>query len=234
MQLPTLYKTLLSGLGEQHWWPVYSGKEKRCIYKPRTKLSGRDVFEIAIGAILTQNTSWSNVEKALGNLSKANALSLAGTLKIPEKKLSVLIIPSRYGRQKARYLKAFARHIKNKYKGSIFRMFERPLPQLREELISLKGIGNETADSMLLYAGNRPVFVVDAYTKRILERFYGREFKSYHSLQEFCTAQIPGSVRAYQEFHALLVALGKDICKPKPLCGKCALRAKCGFGKGGR
>jgi endonuclease-3 related protein len=146
------YHTLFSAWGRQHWWPAQSR------------------FEVILGAYLTQNTSWTNVVKALGNLRKARLLTIRGIRRTPQRKLEQLIRPAGYFRQKAQRLKTFVRFLDERYGGSFERMFAQPTAELREELLALNGVGPETVDSILLYAGNHPVFVVDAYTRRILER----------------------------------------------------------------
>ena len=146
------YRTLFSTWGRQHWWPAQSR------------------FEVIVGAYLTQNTSWTNVEKALGNLRRARLLTIRGIRRTPQPQLEQLIRPSGYFRQKAQRLKLFVDFLDTRYGGSLTRMFARPTMELREELLALNGVGPETADSILLYAGNHPIFVVDAYTRRILER----------------------------------------------------------------
>src|SRR5712692_2257227 len=146
------YHTLFSPWGRQHWWPAQSR------------------FEVIVGAYLTQNTTWTNVERALGNLRKARLLTLRGIRRTPQPKLEQLIRPAGYFRQKAHRLKTFVSFLDERYGGSLARMFARPTAELRDELLALNGVGPETADSILLYAGNHPVFVVDAYTRRILER----------------------------------------------------------------
>jgi endonuclease-3 related protein len=146
------YHTLFSAWGRQHWWPAQSR------------------LEVIVGAYLTQNTAWTNVEKALGNLRKARLLTISGIRLTPQRKLEQLIRPAGYFRQKAQRLKTFVSFLDDHYNGSFERMFARPTAELRDELLALNGVGPETADSILLYAGNHPVFVVDAYTRRILER----------------------------------------------------------------
>jgi len=146
------YHTLSSAWGRQHWWPAQSR------------------FEVIVGAYLTQNTAWANVEKALANLRKARLLTIRGIRRTPQPKLEQLIRPSGYFRQKAQRLKTFVTFLDQRYGGSLARMFARPTAELRDELLALNGVGPETADSILLYAGNHPAFVVDAYTRRILER----------------------------------------------------------------
>ena len=146
------YDTLFSAWGRQHWWPA------------------RSRFEMIVGAFLTQNTAWINVEKALVNLRRARLLTIGGIRNSPQAELEQLIRPSGYFRQKAQRLKALVEFLDERYGGSLTRMFARPTAELRRELLALNGVGPETADSILLYAGNHPVFVVDAYTRRILER----------------------------------------------------------------
>ncbi len=151
-QIRRFYHSLFAVWGRQHWWPA------------ATRL------EVIVGAILTQNTAWTNVERALGSLRRAGLLSLKGIRQTPEEQLAQLIRSSGYFRQKARRLKNFISFLDDRYGGSLNRMFARPTQELRRELLELNGVGPETADSILLYAGNHPVFVVDAYTRRILER----------------------------------------------------------------
>ena len=146
------YHTLFSAWGRQHWWPAQSR------------------FEVIVGAYLTQNTAWTNVEKALANLRRARLLTIRGIRRTPQLELEQLIRPAGYFRQKAQRLKTFVGFLDERYGGSLARMFARPTAELRDELLALNGVGPETADSILLYAGNHPAFVVDAYTRRILER----------------------------------------------------------------
>jgi endonuclease-3 related protein len=146
------YRTLFSAWRQQHWWPAQSR------------------FEVIVGAYLTQNTAWTNVEKALDNLRRARLLTIRGIRRTPQTQLEQLIRPAGYFRQKAQRLKTFVSFLDERYGGSLARMFARPTGELRDELLALNGVGPETADSILLYAGNHPVFVVDAYTRRILER----------------------------------------------------------------
>jgi endonuclease-3 related protein len=151
-EIRNYYRTLFKAWGAQHWWPAHTQ------------------FEVVVGAYLTQNTAWTNVEQALANLRKARVLSVNGVRRISLAELEQLIRPAGYFRQKAERLKLFVEFVDRKYKGSLRKLFARPTKELREELLNLKGIGPETADSILLYAGNHPVFVVDAYTRRIFER----------------------------------------------------------------
>ena len=151
-QIRSYYRALLAAWGPQHWWPAHTP------------------FEVIVGAFLTQNTAWTNVERALANLRAANLLSLEGIRRTPLPELEIMIRPSGYFRQKAQRLKAFVTFLDRQYAGSLDNLFAQPTNRLREELLALSGIGPETADSILLYAGNHPVFVVDAYTRRILDR----------------------------------------------------------------
>ena len=151
-RIRTYYRALFQAWGPQNWWPA------------------RSAFEVIVGAYLTQNTAWTNVEKAMANLRSARLLRMKGIRHVPLAELERLIRPSGYFRQKAQRLKTFIDFLDRQYRGSLPRMFARPTEELREELLSLNGVGPETADSILLYAGNHPVFVVDAYTRRILAR----------------------------------------------------------------
>jgi endonuclease-3 related protein len=163
------FETLLSAWGCQHWWPAQSR------------------FEMIVGAYLTQNTAWTNVEKALSNLRREKLLTIDGIRRASTRQLEALIRPSGYFRQKAQRLKTFVSFLDKHYGGSLSRMFARPTTELRNELLALNGVGPETADSILLYAGNHPVFVVDAYTRRILERHeIVRANASYEEIRELC------------------------------------------------
>jgi len=206
-----IYDLLYKKFGPRHWWP------------------GETKFEVIIGAILTQNTAWVNVEKAVRNLKKEKALSVSKLCRMPEKKLAGLIRPSGYYNVKANRIKIFLKFLNTRYNSSINRMFKTDLCKLREELLALKGIGQETADSILLYAGNKPVFVIDAYTKRVFSRhgFVSHDQDvEYREMQSLFMDNLPEDVRLFNEFHALIVELGKSICKSKkPLCGICPIRS---------
>ncbi|MEM0360334.1 MAG: hypothetical protein QXK06_03295 [Candidatus Diapherotrites archaeon] len=230
MEKKKLFEKLLGFYGGQNWWPVTSEGSLKPTYEPRKCLSEKQKFEISVGAILTQNTSWKNVEKAISNLHKAGLLSVKGICECPQKRLALLLKPSGYYNQKAKKVKFFASHLKKSYGGSIEKMLSLSLPQLRRELLSLHGIGPETADSIILYAGGKPVFVVDAYTKRIAERFYGKKFSSYVELQAFFEAGLEKDAELFSEFHALLVEHGKRFCtKAKPKCPECPINKNCWF-----
>jgi endonuclease-3 related protein len=227
ISLTSLYDRLLDHFGYQHWWPV----DKR--YHQTQKSDPR--FEIIIGAILTQNTAWTNVEKALENLKKKKALTVRKITDIDEEILKTMIQPSGFFNQKARRLKLFALYIHTNYQDDLQKIFSRDTKEIRRELLMLQGIGPETADSILLYAGDHPVFVVDAYTKRICRRFPFQGLDdSYDAIQHFFEHElrltIPKKklVPLYKEFHALLVELAKNYCrKKKPNCTPCPLTRLC-------
>jgi len=198
--------------GPQYWWPA--GDKNR-------------ETEIIIGAILTQNTSWTNVEKAIKNLRENNLIDFKKINKINSTKLANLIKSSGYYNQKAKKLKAFSNFIK-KYDYNLKKLENKK--NLREELLKIHGIGKETADSILLYALNKPVFVIDAYTKRILHRLkLADENSSYDDLQKLFMENLPKDSKLFNEYHALLVKLGKDFCKKKPVCDKCPLNNVCSY-----
>jgi endonuclease-3 related protein len=229
------YRALLSRYGPQNWWP------------------GRSSFEVIVGAYLTQNTNWSNVEKALANLRRARLLSLTAMRKVPLADLETLVRPSGYFRQKAGNLKAFISFLDEHYSGSLSGMFAKPTEKLRNELLALNGVGPETADSILLYAGNHPVFVVDAYTRRLLER-HGiitsktkyEEIRSLmeqalsnanpdslatecitpnprHPVSRMSSAPRSELAQHYNELHALIVRIGNQHCRTKAICEGCPL-----------
>lgn len=206
--LLNIYRLLYKKFGPRHWWP------------------GDTRLEIIIGAILTQNTAWSNVRKAIVNLKKGRLLKIKALSEVPEKRLAKLIKPAGYYNIKSRRIKIFLNFLNASYGGSIGRMFRRETSILREELLNIKGIGPETADSILLYAGKKPVFVVDAYTKRIFSRHrFMREDTDYTEAQGFFLKNLPADVKLFNEFHALIVELGKSLCKSKkPLCSGCPIQ----------
>lgn len=201
-----MYRLLLGHFGRQEWWP------------------GETVLEVMVGAVLTQNTNWSNVEKAIGNLKTSHLLSLEAlnTVSVPE--LAERIRPAGYFNLKAGRLKNLVQFVFEVYDGSLPRFLNDETRVLRENLLSVKGIGPETADSIILYAAKRPVFVVDAYSHRILNR-HGMvdDQVEYHELQACFMEHLPADVPLYNEFHALLVRTGKVYCKKKPLCDRCPL-----------
>lgn len=206
-QIRRFYRRLLVHFGPQQWWP------------------GRTRFEIILGAILTQNTNWGNVAKAIANLRRAGALSPRSLAQLPPGRLRHLLRPSGYFRQKARTVSHFLNYLRQ-YNYSVRRMFRGATQHRRTELLALRGIGEETADSILLYAGNRPVFVIDAYTRRILMRHgLAPPDAPYAELQQLFERNLPPRrARLYNEYHALLVAAGKRYChREQPLCHACPL-----------
>ncbi|MBI5642395.1 MAG: endonuclease III domain-containing protein [Deltaproteobacteria bacterium] len=202
------YKTLLKAFGPQGWWP------------------GETDFEVIIGAILTQNTAWSNVEKAIRNLKEKGVLNPKGLHALDTGELALLIRPAGYFNVKAKRLKHFTNHLFDNHKGDLGRLFNKSAEGLREELLNINGIGPETADSIILYAAGKPEFVVDAYTKRIFSR-HGLlpEDAGYEDVKAVFTESLPPDTRTFNEYHALIVKTGKDFCKTKaPLCLSCPLK----------
>ena len=179
-----------------------------------------------VGAILVQNTSWNNVERAIAALRKERLLTALGVARTPVDNLAAFIRPSGYFRQKARKLHEFVQFLETEHDGSLHKMFATPTADLREQLLGVHGIGPETADSILLYAGGRPVFVVDAYTRRILQRHkIVPKTGSYENIRGLMEKSLPSDVPLFNEFHALLVQVGKRFCRPKaPNCSACPLK----------
>jgi endonuclease III related protein len=204
--LTELYQRLWKDWGPQGWWP------------------GETPFEVAVGAILTQNTNWGNVARAIAVLKKHDLLEPEALHKLPESELAQLIRPAGYYNVKARRLKNFLDFLANHFENSMERLAAADLGSLRPALLSVKGIGPETADSILLYGLHQPTFVVDAYTFRILSR-HGLipEVCSYEELRQLFMEHLPARVDLYQEYHALLVRLGKEWCRPRPRCADCPL-----------
>jgi endonuclease-3 related protein len=203
-----IYKTLYKTYGPQHWWPA------------KTKL------EIIIGAILTQNTSWHNVEKAITNLKKYKLISVDKLHKIKIEVLQKVIRPAGFYKQKSQTLKNLISFLMKEYNGKITTFLKEKQNILREKLLAIKGIGKETADSIILYAANKPLFVVDKYTRRIFSRhsIIKNENIEYDKLQNLITKNLPKKVKIYNEFHALLVKVGKSLCKRVPHCEQCPLK----------
>jgi endonuclease-3 related protein len=206
-RLKDIYKKLYERFGPQHWWP------------------GETPFEVAIGAILTQNTAWSNVAKAIRNLKKAGYFTPNHLWDIDKSRLSELIRPSGYFNIKAERLKAFLALLHKEYKGSMKRMGKENPIILRERLLGVRGIGPETADSILLYALDKPIFVIDAYTKRVLSRHKILEHNEpYERFQALFHSSLKKDVQLFNEYHALFVRVGKTFCKPRPICDGCPLK----------
>ena len=226
-----VYRRLLGSYGPQGWWPVTPRRGLSPVYRPGRKdaLTARERTEVCVGAILTQNTSWANVERALNALHREGLWDLRGLLSLPERRLQSLVRPSGYFRQKAKKLKAFAREASRR--GGLDVWLAGPARDLRGELLAVWGVGPETADSILLYAAGRPVFVVDAYTLRIGRRLGWFGSPDYSGAQRFFKDNLPVSTSTYKEFHALLVALAKFHCRSAPLCRGCPLLEVCPHGR---
>ena len=207
-----IYHRLLARYGQQHWWPA------------------DDPFEVIVGAILTQSAAWTNVEKAISNMKAENALTPAALHDLPLDRLARLIRPSGYYNAKALKLKSFADRLYSHYGGDLGRLFALDTPQLRLELLSIYGIGEETADSIILYAARRPVFVIDAYTRRILSRLsLAPSSDNYGAFQALFAENLPEDEGLYNECHALLVRHGKGVCRKVPHCPLCCLRGLCPY-----
>lgn len=206
------YDLLLGYYGKQSWWPA------------------EDNFEVMVGAILTQNTAWTNVEKAITNLKQQDLCNSRALAKIDQQQLAQLIKPSGYFNQKAERLKSFA--LWYQQRGGYDPLNKLSLPTLRKKLLELKGIGDETADDMVLYAFNKPSFVIDSYTRRIFSRLglcSGTE--TYHQLQQMFQQQLMPDVERYKQYHALVVSHAKRHCQKKPSCEACPLALHCGYEK---
>lgn len=221
-----IYKLLLDYFGPQDWWPIDEDYHRKHKSDPR--------FEVVVGAILTQNTAWGNVEKALYNLKNENSLNIKKILQTDIGFLRNMIQPSGFFNQKATRLKNIAYFLNENYEGDLEKFFDSDLQKIRNELLSLNGVGPETADSILLYAGNLPVFVVDAYTKRICKRIPVNINKvSYIEIQQYFEKYLQNNfniidiVSIYKELHALIVELAKNFCTIKPKCTDCPLDNIC-------
>ena len=208
------FNRLLSAFGPQGWWPAETP------------------FEVMVGAVLTQHTAWTNVERAIANLKASGNFEPKALLQMPDGELAALIRPAGFYRVKARRLKAFLAYFVSQYSGDVEKMRAMPVSVLRPELLGVNGVGPETADCILLYALEKPSFVVDAYTRRIFSRLglvdSGVE---YHELRARFVCALPEDRMLYNEYHALIVTLGKEICRPKPRCDRCPLERMCPVGK---
>ena len=206
--LEKVYNLLFKAYGPQHWWPADTP------------------FEVMVGAILTQNTSWKNVEKSVNRLKEEGVLHPGRMHRLKTSDLASLIRSSGYFRVKAGRLKEFLHFLQDEFNGDLVRMKQVPWRELRQKLLSVKGIGPETADSILLYGLGHPVFVVDAYTKRILSNHGMISWKaSYEEVQDLFMKNLPPDVRLFNEYHALLVRLGKRVCQKRPKCDICPLKS---------
>ncbi len=203
-----VYRALFNHLGSQGWWP------------------GRTRLEIIVGAILTQNTAWSNVERAIASLRREKALNIRRLHDVPLEKLADWIRPAGYYRVKARRLRSFTTWLQREFGGDLRRLFALSTDELRKRLLSVSGIGPETADSIVLYAADRPVFVVDAYTRRLLERHeWCQPRAAYDEIASLFVSALPRDAALFNEYHALIVAVGKRYCRSRPVCRECPLRA---------
>jgi endonuclease III related protein len=210
--LTDIYTHLLDYYGPQHWWPA------------------DEPFEVMIGAILTQSTTWTNVEKAIRNLKEVKAISPVALRNMSASELAILIHPSGYYSVKTKKLKAFVSWLE-KYSDNLSEIGAKDTGELHEELLAIYGIGEETADSIMLYAAGKPVFVIDAYTRRIIDCIgitpNGNRYADY---QQLFMDNLPPDVRVFNEYHALLVRHGKTTCRKNPLCRQCCLLTICKFG----
>ena len=213
--LTEVYGRLLARFGPQHWWPA----ETR--------------FEVMVGAVLTQATAWGNVEKAIARLKAADALSPGGLRRLPVDELAQLVYPSGYYNAKARKLKALVAYLGGRFGDDLDAMGRSDSAALREELLGIHGIGEETADDILLYALGKPVFVVDAYTRRLFHRLgLAPERGAYSEYSALFTDNLAHDAAMFGEYHALIVRLGVEYCRKTPACGGCCLLDICPTGKG--
>ncbi len=205
-RISAVYHRLHAAYAPQHWWPADSP------------------WEVIVGAILTQSAAWTNVEKAIANLKQVGILSPAGILATSQDDLARLVYPSGYYNAKARKLKAFAQRLHDRFHGRLEELLTLDPAALRVELLSIHGVGPETADSIILYAAGKPTFVVDAYTRRIACRLgLAEPSASYADVQSLFSANLPADAPLFNEYHALFVRLGKEACRKRPLCQQCPL-----------
>ncbi len=209
-KLQNIYHQLIDYYGPQHWWPA------------------QEPFEVIVGAILTQSAAWLNVEKAIANLKAAKALSPKALRQLSLSELATLIHPCGYYNAKALKLKSLAHWLGEYYNDNLNRLFTNTTDYLRQQLLSIQGIGQETADSIILYAANKPIFVIDAYTRRIINRIgLAPDSNSYTAYQALFMDNLPTDTVLFNEYHALLVCLGKNVCRNHPLCQQCCLNNTC-------
>jgi len=209
-QLEGIYHMLLETHGPQHWW------------------TAEEPFEVMVGAILTQSTAWRNVEKAIANLKTAGALSPGELRRLSQSEIGTLIYPSGYYNAKSAKLKAMVEWLGVFAKDNLEILFTVNTDKLRRQLLAVWGIGEETADSIILYAGNKPVFVIDAYTRRIIDRIgLTPEGNNYTDYQALFVENLPADAGLFNEYHALLVYQGKNVCRKQPLCLQCCLQNMC-------
>jgi len=210
-ELKHIYDLMYEVAGPKHWWPAETP------------------FEVIIGAILTQFVSWKNVTTAIGNLKNRNLLSVEGICEVSDEELEGLIRCTRFYRQKARRLKEFCLYLRNNYDGSLEKFFDKDIKALRSELLAMYGIGEETADSIILYAAEKPIFVVDAYTRRGFNKLgYFKEDISYKEMQKFFMDNLLHDTKFFNEFHAQIDGIGSNYCTGKnPKCNECPLKTVC-------
>ncbi len=209
-KLQDIYHRLMDCYGPQHWWPA------------------EEQFEMIVGAILTQSVAWSNVEKAVANLKAAGALSPRALRRLPLPKVAALIHSCGYYNAKAEKLKSFAYWLGEHYDDNLGKLWADDVAHLRRQLLSIHGIGEETADSIILYGANKPIFVIDAYTRRIIDRIgLAPESRSYAAYQNLFMHGLPIDSGLFKEYHALLVCLAKDVCRSRSLCSRCCLNNIC-------
>ena len=214
-KLNQMYELVEDAFGPQHWWP------------------GETPFEVMVGAVLTQNTNWTNVEKAISNLKSRGLLSPEKLHELPVEELAELIRPAGYYNVKAGRLKNLIDWLFGEFDGDLERMFALSVSDLRERLLGVKGVGRETCDSIILYAAAKPTFVVDAYTCRVLLRHdLIDEDADYEEIKDVFESDLPADVRLFNEFHALLVRVGKAFCRKKPRCSECPLSVMFEAGSG--
>lgn len=209
-----LYDALHDHYGDLEWWPA------------------EGPYEVMVGAVLTQRTSWRNVEIALTNLRNAGIMDMDGLLSTPQDRLEELIRPSGTFRQKASRLRELFLMVSQKGNGSLEAFLDRPAEVLRQDLTGVRGIGPETADSIILYAARRPAFVVDAYTRRVLDRLEVDAGTAYAQVASWFKDGLPVDADLYNNYHAVLVELAKDHCRTRPRCNGCPLSAVCPSGRG--
>jgi len=210
--LQNIYHQLMARYGPQHWWPA------------------QEPLEVIVGAILTQSAAWGNVEKTIANLKAAKALSLKALRQLSLSEVARLIRPCGYYNAKALKLKSFAHWLGEYYNDNLGKLFTNNIDHIRQQLLSIYGIGQETADSIILYAANKPIFVIDAYTRRIINRIgLTPDSNNYTAYQALFMDNLPTDARLFNEYHALLVRLAKDVCRKFPLCQQCCLNNLCHF-----
>ncbi len=209
--LLNIYRQLINHYGPQHWWPA------------------QEPFEVIVGAILTQSAAWLNVEKAIANLKVAKALSPKALRQLSLSEVATLIHPCGYYNAKALKLKSLAYWLGEYYNDNLDKLFANDTDYLRQQLLSIQGIGQETADSIILYAANKPIFVIDAYTRRIISRIGLAPGNNYAAYQSLFMDNLPADATLFNEYHALLVCLAKNACRNRPLCQQCCLYSICQF-----